>query len=115
MSDDVLIQAHGVTKVYATKDGPVESLKPLDFAIHRGEFVSVVGPSGCGKSTLLKMVAGLLPITAGALTLSGKPIRGAQKDVGIVFQSAVLLAWRTVLDNILLQAEIRHLARGPPN
>ena len=109
MSDDVLIQARGVTKVYQTKDGPVESLRPLDFAIRKGEFVSVVGPSGCGKSTLLKMVAGLLPITAGSLTLSGKPIQGAQKDVGIVFQSAVLLAWRSVLDNILLQAEIRHL------
>jgi NitT/TauT family transport system ATP-binding protein len=106
---DVLIEARGVTKVYATKDGPVESLKPLDFEIRRGEFVSVVGPSGCGKSTLLKMVAGLLPITGGSLTLSGKPIQGPQKDVGIVFQSAVLLAWRSVLDNILLQAEIRHL------
>jgi NitT/TauT family transport system ATP-binding protein len=106
---DVLIEARGVTKVYSTKDGPVESLRPLDFAIRRGEFVSVVGPSGCGKSTLLKMVAGLLPITAGSLTLSGKPIQGPQKDVGIVFQSAVLLAWRSVLDNILLQAEIRHL------
>ena len=39
---DVLIEARGVTKVYSTKDGPVESLRPLDFAIHRGEFVSVV-------------------------------------------------------------------------
>ena len=109
MPTDVLIEARGVTKIYQTKDGPVESLKPLDFAIRKGEFVSVVGPSGCGKSTLLKMVAGLLPITGGSLTLSGKPINGAQKDVGIVFQSAVLLAWRSVLDNILLQAEIRHL------
>ena len=109
MSPDVLIEARGVTKVYQTKDGPVESLKPLDFAIRRGEFVSVVGPSGCGKSTLLKMVAGLLPITEGTLTLSGHPIKGPQKDVGIVFQSAVLLAWRSVIDNILLQAEIRRM------
>ena len=109
MPTDVLIEARGVTKTYQTKDGPVESLKPLDFAIRKGEFVSVVGPSGCGKSTLLKMVAGLLPITDGTLSLSGRPIKGAQKDVGIVFQSAVLLAWRTVLDNILLQAEIRRM------
>ncbi|RZL67822.1 MAG: ABC transporter ATP-binding protein, partial [Variovorax sp.] len=109
MTADVLIEARGVTKVYQTKDGPVESLRPLDFGIRRGEFVSVVGPSGCGKSTLLKMVAGLLPITAGTLTLSGKPIDGPQRDVGIVFQSAVLLAWRSVLDNILLQAEMRRM------
>ena len=113
MSSEVLIEARGVTKVYQTKDGPVESLKPLDFAIRKGEFVSVVGPSGCGKSTLLKMVAGLLPISGGSLTLAGKPIQGPQKDVGIVFQSAVLLAWRTVLDNILLQAEMRHMPMGP--
>ncbi|MDN6884359.1 ABC transporter ATP-binding protein [Variovorax sp. CAN2819] len=109
MSQVNLIEARGVSKIYQSKDGPVESLKPLDFAIKEGEFVSVVGPSGCGKSTLLKMVAGLLPISGGSLTLAGKPIKGAQKDVGIVFQSAVLLPWRSVEDNILLQAEMRHL------
>ena len=91
MSQVNLIEARGVSKIYQSKDGPVESLKPIDFAIKEGEFVSVVGPSGCGKSTLLKMVAGLLPISGGSLTLAGKPIKGPQKDVGIVFQSAVLL------------------------
>ena len=111
MSQVNLIEARGVSKIYPSKDGPVESLKPLDFAIKEGEFVSVVGPSGCGKSTLLKMVAGLLPISGGSLTLAGKPIKGPQKDVGIVFQSAVLLAWRTVLKNILLQAEMRHMPK----
>ena len=92
-SDVVLIEARGVSKTYQTKDGPVQSLQPLDFGIRQGEFVSVVGPSGCGKSTLLKMVAGLLPISSGSLTLAGHAIDGPQKDVGIVFQSAVLLAW----------------------
>ena len=109
MTEKKLIEAIGVTKVYQTKEGPVESLKPLSFSIRAGEFVSVVGPSGCGKSTLLKMVAGLLPITAGSLMLEGQPVNGPRKDVGIVFQSAVLLAWRTVLENILLQAEMRHM------
>src|SRR5690606_39879611 len=113
MSDDILIEAAGVTKVYETRDGPVESLKPLDFSIRTGEFISVVGPSGCGKSTLLKMVAGLLPITSGQLTLSGRPIPGPQTDVGIASPSAVLLAWRSVLDNILLQAEMRHTPTKP--
>ena len=112
MPNDHLIEARGVSKTYQTKDGPVESLKPLDFSIREGEFISVVGPSGCGKSTLLKMVAGLLPISGGTLTLAGKPIAGPQKDVGIVFQSAVLLAWRTVLKNILLQAEMRHMPQA---
>src|SRR4051812_3282905 len=102
-----LIRAQGLCKTYRTQDGKVETLKPLDFDIRAGEFVSVIGPSGCGKSTLMKMVAGLLPISGGELLLSGQPVRGPQTNVGIVFQSALLLPWRRVLDNILLQAEIR--------
>ena len=104
-----LIRAQGLRKTYRTQDGEVETLQPLDFDIRAGEFVSVVGPSGCGKSTLMKMVAGLLPISGGELELSGKAVRGPQTDVGIVFQSALLLPWRRVIDNILLQAEIRNL------
>ena len=105
----VLIEGRGVRKTYRTQDGEVETLKPLDFAIRDGEFVSVVGPSGCGKSTLMKMVAGLLPASGGELTLDGRPVQGPQTNVGIVFQNALLLPWRRVLDNILLQAEVRKL------
>ena len=105
----VLIEGRGVRKTYRTQDGEVETLKPLDFKIRAGEFVSVIGPSGCGKSTLMKMVAGLLPTSGGELLPSGRPVRGPQTNVGIVFQSALLLPWRRVLDNILLQAEIRNL------
>ncbi len=108
----VLIEGRAVNKTYRTRDGDVETLKPLDFQIRAGEFVSVVGPSGCGKSTLMKMVAGLLPITGGELTLAGQPVRGPQTNVGIVFQSALLLPWRSVIDNILLQAEIRNMPRA---
>ena len=104
-----LIRAHGLRKTYRTQDGEVETLKPLDFEISAGEFVSVIGPSGCGKSTLMKMVAGLLPTSGGELELAGRAVRGPQTDVGIVFQSALLLPWRRVVDNILLQAEIRKL------
>jgi len=102
-----LIRGAGVRKTYHTHTGDIESLKPLDFTIGEGEFVSVIGPSGCGKSTLMKMVAGLLPISGGELELAGRPVRGPQTQVGIVFQNALLLPWRRVLDNILLQAEIR--------
>lgn len=110
---DTLIQLKDVTKVYDSKSGPMQSIATLSFDIKDGEFVSIVGPSGCGKSTLLKMVAGLLPITSGDLRLSGDKIDGPQKNVGIVFQSAVLLAWRNVLDNILLQAEMRDMPMAP--
>jgi len=106
-----LIAIDGVAKTYRTTDGPVESLKPLTFAIGEGEFMAIVGPSGCGKSTLLKMVAGLLPASAGTIMLNGVPVNGPPDDVGIVFQSPVLLAWRTVLANVMLQIEMRHLPR----
>ena len=111
MAKRPLIAIDGVAKTYRTTDGPVESLKPLTFAIGEGEFMAIVGPSGCGKSTLLKMVAGLLPASAGTIMLNGVPVNGPPDDVGIVFQSPVLLAWRTVLDNVLLQIDMRRLSR----
>jgi NitT/TauT family transport system ATP-binding protein len=104
-----LIQAHGLSKTYVTGSGEVTALKGLDFEIYDGEFVSVVGQSGCGKSTLLKLLAGLLPYTAGSVELNGKPLRGATREAAVVFQSPVLLPWRTVLDNVLLPIEFRKL------
>ena len=112
MAKRPLIAIDGVAKTYRTADGPVESLKPLTFTIGEGEFMAIVGPSGCGKSTLLKMVAGLLPATAGSITLNGVRVDGPPDNVGIVFQSPVLLAWRTVLDNVLLQIDMRRLSRA---
>jgi NitT/TauT family transport system ATP-binding protein len=106
-----LIRLDRVAKTYRTADGPVESLKPLTFEIRDGEFMAIVGPSGCGKSTLLKMVAGLLPASAGTIAIDGKPVDGPPDDVGIVFQSPVLLAWRSVLENVMLQIQMRRLPR----
>ncbi len=107
----VLIRVRDVAKSYATADGVVESLKPLDFDIREGEFLSVVGPSGCGKSTLLKLIAGLLPVSSGTIDIAGTPVKGPAHNIGIVFQSHVLLAWRNVLENIMLQIEVRKLPR----
>ena len=107
-----LIEIDRVAKTYVTADGPVESLRPLTFAIDDGEFLAIVGPSGCGKSTLLKMVAGLLPVSSGEIRVGGERVDGPPDNVGIVFQSAVLLAWRTVLDNVMLQIEMRHLDKA---
>jgi len=106
-----LIRIAGVAKTYRTADGPVESLRPLSFDIGEGEFMAIVGPSGCGKSTLLKMVAGLLPASAGEIAVEGKVVDGPPDNIGIVFQAPVLLAWRTVIDNVLLQIDMRRLSR----
>lgn len=108
-----MIRGRGVAKTYRVADDEIESLKPLDFDIRNGEFVSVVGPSGCGKSTLLKLIGGLLPATRGSIEIAGQRVDGPAASIGIVFQSHVLLAWRTVLENIMLQMEIRKLPLKP--
>ncbi|HEX3501385.1 MAG TPA: ABC transporter ATP-binding protein [Stellaceae bacterium] len=86
---------------------------PIDLDVEPGELVVVVGPSGCGKSTLLLTIAGLLDSTDGAIIRNGKPIRGPQTDIGMVFQGNVLVDWRDVLGNVLLQIEMRGLSVRP--
>ena len=71
-----------------------------------------MGPSGCGKTTILKMVAGLVPRTAGEITVGGKRVDRPQTDVGIVFQESILLDWRDVLSNVMLQVDIRRMDRA---
>jgi len=118
MSDTALsvpaIAMQQVRKVYSplTRKGePVLAVEDISFTVARGEFVSVVGPSGCGKSTLIKMLAGLLPITSGAIEVDGNPVTGPHDDIGIVFQSPVLLKWRSVLDNVLFPIDILKKSR----
>ncbi|MCA0319208.1 MAG: ABC transporter ATP-binding protein [Proteobacteria bacterium] len=98
-----------LTKTYRTRDGDVPTLRPIDLDIADGEFVAVVGPSGCGKSTLLKLIAGLIEPTSGSIEVGGKEVVEPPDDVGIVFQSPVLLAWRSVLANIMMPVEVRKL------
>jgi NitT/TauT family transport system ATP-binding protein len=104
-----IIRLQGVAKSYATAGGPVLALEDATFSVDEGEFISILGPSGCGKSTLMMIIAGLRPATSGAVLIDEAPVTGPQTDIGIVFQSDVLLDWRTALDNVLLQATIRRL------
>jgi len=96
-----------VNLIYASKNSSVHALDSISVAANQGEFVALVGPSGCGKSTLLKLVAGLIPPSSGSIRVNGKPIHGPTPSVGVVFQSPLLMAWRSVIRNILLQIEIR--------
>ncbi len=102
-----------VTKIYEMRDGnELAALDPIDLTINSGEFVAVVGPSGCGKSTLLSMIAGLLPVSTGAIQIDGQNLDRPHPKVGVVFQSDLLLYWRTVIDNILLPVEIKGWQRA---
>ena len=105
------VEVEGIRKVYRTRGAETVALEDVSFGVGRGEFVTVVGRSGCGKTTLLKLVAGLLPVSAGRVAIEGEPVRGPRPDIGLVFQTPVLLKWRTVLGNVLLPAEILRLGR----
>ncbi|MFT3820593.1 MAG: ABC transporter ATP-binding protein [Rubrivivax sp.] len=104
-----MIVVDDVGMVYPTAGGPVEALRGISLAIAAGEFVALVGPSGCGKSTLMRIIAGLRPASSGRVTVDGRPVTGPLSTVGMVFQAAVLLKWRSVLDNVLLPAELSGL------
>jgi NitT/TauT family transport system ATP-binding protein len=99
------IALRDLTKSYTTRDGDLLALDGVTFDVAEGEFVTIVGRSGCGKSTILKIVAGLLPKTAGSVQVAGAEVAGPLRDVGFVFQAPTLLRWRTVMDNVLLPAE----------
>ena len=93
-------ELRGVTRVYPGAE-PVHALGPVDLAVAKGEFFSVVGPSGCGKSTLLDVLAGLAPPTDGTVMFEGQQVQGAVPDgVGVVFQEDASFPWLTVDDNV---------------
>ncbi|WP_441227855.1 ABC transporter ATP-binding protein [Tardiphaga sp. 20_F10_N6_6] len=106
------INLSGVSKTYGTGDGQVQSLRPLDFHINDGEFFVVVGPSGCGKSTLLKLISGLLAPTSGEIHVDGNKVTEPHGDVGIVFQNALLLPWRNIINNVLMPIDMKNLPRA---
>ncbi len=104
---DGAIVVRDLEKVYEARAGDrVTALDRISLRVRREEFVSVVGPSGCGKSTLLKIVAGLIAPTGGEVAVNGTPVRGPLPDIGMVFQSPVLLPWKTILHNVLFPIKI---------
>lgn len=110
-SSESAVTVRSVTKRYATRHGETVALDGVDLTVRDRSFVSLLGPSGCGKSTLLKMLAGIMPPSAGEIAIRGIPVNGPRKDVGMMFQSPVLLPWRSVLDNVLLPIDVLRLDR----
>jgi len=86
-------------------------LDGIDLSVAKGEVVALLGRSGSGKSTLLRIMAGLIPATSGQVLSGGKPLRGPNPDVAMVFQSFALLPWLTVIENVELGLEARGIGR----
>ena len=104
----LVLRLANVRKLY----GDLEAIRQVSLDVAQDEFVSILGPSGCGKSTILMMLAGLIQQTEGDVLIDGTAVRGPRKEIGVVFQSPVLLPWRTVLDNVLFPIELLKLSRA---
>lgn len=101
-----LLEVKDLGVTFTDEKGSLQALTQINFSIEREQFVCVVGPSGSGKSTLIRVLAGLLKPTSGEVTLDGTPVIEPRLGVGIVFQKANLMPWRSVLKNITLPLEI---------
>ncbi len=96
-----VVDVSHLSKTFGDGKTAFRALNDVSLQIKQGRFVSVVGPSGCGKSTLMQMISGLVPTTQGNIQIDGKTITGPQPEkIGVVFQDALLLPWKTALENI---------------
>jgi NitT/TauT family transport system ATP-binding protein len=101
------VSIRGVGKTFGTR---FKALSDIDLNIEDGQFLSIVGPSGCGKSTLLQIVAGLAAASTGQVILGGTPVVGPRpREVAVVFQDALLLPWKTTLQNVEFPLDLQHV------
>ncbi|MFG1908359.1 ABC transporter ATP-binding protein [Kribbella sp. NPDC048928] len=104
---DAAVELHEITMLYNAKRGrTVRAVEDVSLRIPQGEFVSIVGPSGCGKSTLLKIIMGLVRQSAGEIHFGAGPTTRKNK-LGMVFQQALLLPWRTVEQNLMISHDLQ--------
>jgi len=108
-SGEVLITFANVSKSFGAGAKRIHVLDDISFTARRGEFVAMLGPSGCGKSTIMMLASGLIPADMGTIEIDGRPVLRPYTDLGIIFQQDLLLEWRRVLANILVQPEFRGL------
>jgi NitT/TauT family transport system ATP-binding protein len=107
-----VLSVSNVSKTFVTGTDSIVALDDVSLEIMEGEFVAVLGPSGCGKSTLMMIVAGLIDPSSGKVTIGDTTVDSPYTNVGIVFQNHVLLEWRNAIQNVLFQADMRHLPKA---
>jgi len=115
MTEPPMVSVSGLRLVRENRGRPLLVLEDVTFDVSDNEFVAIVGPSGCGKTTLLSVIDGLLPRTAGTITVNGVKVDRPGQDRGFVFQQDALFPWRTVLNNIRLGLEARKGDRATKN
>ena len=108
MSSVPIIEFDRVSKIYPSGSGPITALHEVSLRIAAGEFIALIGPSGCGKTTLMRLIGDLEQPSAGTVRVKAKSPDQARRDrdYGIVFQSPVLYAWRTICKNVELPLEL---------
>jgi NitT/TauT family transport system ATP-binding protein len=109
LAGTALIEAHGVTICYQNPQTgeSFTAVEGFNLSVARNEFLTLLGPSGCGKSTFVMAVDGIVPLTAGEITIGGTPVRGPGSDRAVVFQEFALLPWRTVQGNVEFGLELK--------
>ncbi len=113
-AEQLAVHISAVSKVFSARKGDVTALDGIDLDVAKGEFVSLIGPSGCGKSTLLRVIAGLIPASAGTVEVNGKSAEQARRDqeYGFAFQQAGLLEWRSVAANVELPLVVHGVSKA---
>lgn len=101
-----VLRVNNLSATFQNGNGGLHVLNKIDFSVQESEFVCLLGPSGSGKSTLLRILAGLLPYSEGEVIVGGERLDGPRSGVGMVFQEANLMPWRSVLENIHLPLEL---------
>jgi nitrate/nitrite transport system ATP-binding protein len=105
MVERPFLELHRLSKSFLRGSSETEVLRDVSLVIDRGEFVSIIGHSGCGKSTLLNLIAGLIPVTTGAVLLENQEVNAPGPDRAVVFQNHSLLPWLTVYENVRLAVD----------
>ena len=98
-----------LSKTFRTRQGEIDALANISFAVAHNEFLCIVGPSGCGKTTLLKIIAGIIKPTSGEVVF-GAGSSNIPRNA-LVFQEHGLFPWMTVLENVAFGLEMERVSR----